>query len=1692
MDALSTAMEKLSVWKRGRRPALGTCGQCGRPSQPGDTFCPACGTHASSTGSAARTHRSSERLPRASVAQGRYRLLRPLGEGGRKQVFLAQDTRLDREVALALLKNDAADGLVRERVLREARVMARLGDHPGIVQIFDIGEDRGTWYIVTEFMPGGTLADRLATAPDHRLPVDQALLLAADICAALAHVHSHGVIHRDLKPENLWLAQNGRVRLGDFGLARLPEQARLTGTDLVAGTLAYLPPEQARGEEPDVRGDLYALGVVLYEMLSGHLPFVAVDLLGVASHGVARNAAAPSRMNPAVPETLDRLVLSLLAADPAQRPPNAAAVQAVLQAADAPAAIDLSSPGDGHLFIGREDELQALAAAMDNVRAGHGRSLVVAAEPGMGKTRLVLEFRRRAASSGALVVIGRCHEGDGAPVYWPWVQVLRVCAQACDDNVLLQHLGPGASDIVQVLPELCERLPQVVAAAADGDPEQRRFRLFDAFAGFLRRVAGERPLVVVVDDLHWADKPSMLLLQFLVRELAEARVLLLSTTRVGEVGPRHPLHAVLLALKRLPQHRSLTVGGLKADEVHRLLEAMAGGHLPTAFAHGLAQVTEGNPFFVTESFRHLVEQGLLVREGERWVPRAEGLHVRLPDSVREVLGRRLDRLSDTCLIALRIASVLGREFDAAQLDRIADLKPGRLASALAEAVEAKVLQALPAARRYSFAHALMREALYEQIRERDRAALHCRAGEIIEQQLKDERSPTGAAIADRDARLPELAHHYFRGMSADTVDRAVAYCLRAGEWSIRNLAYEEATRQFERALRALDRQGADRAPERARLLLRLADSLRRSAETQRAEECYIAAATLAEREGEVVTLAQAALGLGSVNFGASWWAGLDMDRRLVDWLKRARAAVGEQHADLRAALAARLTLELYWSAGWEYGGHLADEAVRYAQGLDGSVAAAVAAAAQCYGRTGPDHAQGYAERVARCIALAQASGDRGLVLHAQVLQFFDLTTCPDRDTLDSYIEGYCRQAEDLREVQHRWFSEVLRATQALMDARVAQAEAIATGARELAGRAEDRNGVMIWGAQIGVIRFFQARTAELEAGFRGFAARYPSIPSWRAAVVLIVADNGRDDEARREFDEWSGRDFTDMRRDALWFNGAVMFAFAAFACGHQRAALRLYELLAPYEDRYAMVPPALGSRGPVAFALAALALLLQRREQAGQHLERALAVCERMRDRPYALYTQTLSAVLLALGTDPAGIRAGAELLAGTRRECRERGISSLCERPWFRRRVRELGRDPATRQRLDFWLLGETGDQPRRHAGTADHRVVGLLPRWIARQWQRIQSALRHAAQRLLGRWVHHDSDVILERRFGGARTQAILFGLMAMSYQRSAGFGFSGDIRYELTYPETGREAALWTLSVTARGAQARRGDGARPAVSVRMSVATLMRITVGQLNPVAAMVEGLTEVEGDLSVASRLVEMFGGFAPEGPAPAEVRRSARVDLRGMHELLSDLDIEPALPSGAPQTVVERIARVPAARGTDLDLIAGEDGTVTILFSDVEGFTQMTERLGDSAALRVMQRHNRIVRRELHRHDGREVELQGDGFVLVFASASQAQRCAIAIQQQLREHNATYPQDALRVRMGLHSGEAIQDAHKFFGRSVIIAARIAAQASGEEVLVSDAVRERAGDVEFSYGPQRRLSLKGLAGEHAAHALLWQ
>src|ERR1051326_4682686 len=268
----------------------------------------------------------------ATFAAGRYRVTRALGEGGQKHVLLARDVRLDRDVVISLLKFGGEGAGSRDRMVREAQALGRLGDHPNIVTVFDIGDEQGCPYFVCQYVQGGPLGDMLKSSPGKRLPLAQTMKIAVEVCRALSHAHQLGIVHRDVKPSNIWMTQDGTVKLGDFGLALRLDSSQVSMQGMLVGTAAYVSPEQAEGQPASPASDLYSLGIVLYEMLTGRRPFLSDNLLGVVWQHVNTPPVAPSWHNPEIPAQVEALVLQLLAKQPAERPASAAQVAETLAA----------------------------------------------------------------------------------------------------------------------------------------------------------------------------------------------------------------------------------------------------------------------------------------------------------------------------------------------------------------------------------------------------------------------------------------------------------------------------------------------------------------------------------------------------------------------------------------------------------------------------------------------------------------------------------------------------------------------------------------------------------------------------------------------------------------------------------------------------------------------------------------------------------------------------------------------------------------------------------------------------------------------------------------------------------------------------------------------------------------------------------------------------------------------------------------------------------------------------------------------------------------------------------------------------------------------------------------------------------------------------------------------------------------
>ena len=406
---------------------------------------------------------------------------------------------------------------------------------------------------------------------------------------------------------------------------------------------------------------------------------------------------------------------------------------------DAPALPPASLPDRpaGSSFVGRQREIAELKAALEDALSGRARTLMLVGEPGIGKTRTAQELAGHGTDLGFHVLWGRCYSAQGAPPFWPWLQAIRTYIRDQSPDELRSQMGAGAADIAEVVPEVRELLLGLEPPPAL-EPQQARFRFFDSMAAFLTRACEAQPLLLLLDNLHWADRPSLLLLEFLSQELADSRLLAVGTYRDTEINRRHPLTQTLGELAKEPSFQRLALRGLSEAEVDQFFQGTAGFAPPPNLVTAVHTQTEGNPLFMTQVVQLLIQEGELTPAREQW-----NRDIRIPVGVREVIGMRLDRLSEGCNSALTVASVIGREFELALLERlVADsviglgsgLSEETLLEAVAEGLDAGIIEEIPqSVSRYQFTHVLIQDTLAQEMLAVRRARLHHRIAESLEE-----------------------------------------------------------------------------------------------------------------------------------------------------------------------------------------------------------------------------------------------------------------------------------------------------------------------------------------------------------------------------------------------------------------------------------------------------------------------------------------------------------------------------------------------------------------------------------------------------------------------------------------------------------------------------------------------------------------------------------------------------------------------------------------------------------------------------------------------------------------------------------------------------------------------------------------------------------------------------------------------
>src|SRR5262245_18571018 len=897
-------------------------------------------------------------------------------------------------------------------------------------------------------------------------------------------------------------------------------------------------------------------------------------------------------------------------------------------------------------------------------RAATGRGLLVllAGEAGIGKTRIADELATHARTAGVEVLWGRCHEGDGAPAYWPWIQVIRACLAASDGSagdpeVLHRALVAGADDVAQLVPEIRSRFPGL-APPPSMEPAQARFRLFDSVARFLSHVARSRPIVVILDDLHRSDASSLLLLQFLAREVEHAPILVLGTYRDGEVGPGHPLLPALGAVVREPATRRLVLPGLGARDVARYIESTSGIAPPAALTSAITERTEGNPFFVGEMVRLLVAEG---GAGSLAIDRAAPPAV--PQGVHEVVGQHLERLSAGCRDLLRQAAVVGREFGLDVLEPVSGFDRDRVLEALEEAIMEQLVVEVPGTLgRFRFVHALVRDALYASLAMTRRLRLHRAVGEVLEQ----------LQGADPTPHLAELTHHFGSPAPAGTVEKAVAYARRAGEQATARLAFEEAVQHYQGALDALALRGPRGERERCEVHLALADAHYRTGDAALARQASECAATIARALRAPELLARAPLASGS------WWgvSTPSADLAMVDLLDEALGVMPPGAPPLRAAGLARLAAGLHWGRALERAVAVSEDAVAMARRLGDAALLARCLNARHYVLQAPDR---LAERLAvanEMLRVADAAGDLEMVAAARRWRTVDLLELGDIAAVDREVQECALLAGRMRQPALVWYADTFRALRSFMAGHFAEGEEIVRAAAALGERAVGPGAVEASRAQLGLALWQQGRYQEMAATLTVPRER---MPVYRCSSIVAGLTLG-DVAARHEYEALARDDFASLPIDADWLPSICMLAVASWAFRDAARAAILYRLLLPYADRNVVLGiGAWTCTGCAAGQLGLLAKTMQRWDDAARHFEDAIAANRRMGMRPWVAQYQFEYARAL-LSRDAPGDR--------------ERAVALLCEAEDSATELdlRELAGETAALRQETAGMHGEPG----------------------------------------------------------------------------------------------------------------------------------------------------------------------------------------------------------------------------------------------------------------------------------------------------------------------------------------------------------------------------------------------------------------
>jgi hypothetical protein len=693
---------------------------------------------------------------------GRYQIVSLLGSGGMGQVFLAHDERLDRDVAIKILPSGRSEDPQKvSRFLAEARTASAL-NHPNIVTVYDTDESEHGLFVAMELISGETVRARIRRG----LSAPEAIDIAIQAAKGMAAAHAAGIVHRDLKPENIMVRSDGYVKILDFGLARLSSTGDETQTSpgMAMGTLRYMSPEQGRAERVDAASDVFSLGLVIYEMLTGLHPFHSGTALATFLASEKQPAPPPSRCGKAIPEALDRIVLGMLEKVPEQR---FTAQQVAEFLADyrsgepSRVAAAIVAPAAAHRSVGRTAELTVLESAFKGAVAGRGSLVSISGDAGLGKTTLAEEFLHRLANLSTSCLIGRGRSSErlaGVDPYYPIREALASLLQADTTRQVTAAMKQAAPTWYEEVWSSSEHRTNPLEPEARARSEHR-FRL--ELVALFQLLARDRPLVLLLDDVQWADASTIDALALAAGRFDQLGLLIVATCRESEMKlSQHPFLKLRLDLKAKGLCRDLPLGYLAKAEVEKYLEIECpGARLPADIMARLYARTEGHPFFVSELVSFLKERRGIVRDNGGWTlsPEFATVEKELPESIRSAIEVKVTQIGEEDQRILMAASVQGLEFDTAVVAKTTGIDPISLEESLehldqvhglVEMVREKEMPDHTLSCRYRFNHALYQNEFHSRLRPTRRAGLSLATAQALTGFWRGKERDIASTLAD--------------------------------------------------------------------------------------------------------------------------------------------------------------------------------------------------------------------------------------------------------------------------------------------------------------------------------------------------------------------------------------------------------------------------------------------------------------------------------------------------------------------------------------------------------------------------------------------------------------------------------------------------------------------------------------------------------------------------------------------------------------------------------------------------------------------------------------------------------------------------------------------------------------------------------------------------------------------------------